>query len=377
MKQPLRYICTILLEKLKAIGLSGDLLSWLDDYMSARKQFVQLSEYQSEPKTIAYGVPQGSILGPKLFSIFVNDLPESITSGNVFMFADDTTIYTIGKDFDNIILTLQCILDQVYTWCQSNRLIAHESKTEALIISSQNFIGPLPRLTYGNSTIEYKQSSKCLWLTIDSKLSWQEHIKNVCKSFSNKVAVLKRIKFLPKPVLETIYYKTIIPSVLYGIAIWGSCSSALLDAIDRIHLRGTRIINNLPQYIHSDHITNARHWNPILSFYIKRLLVITYNIYYGNSIEPLNNLLVKPKTTYNFRKSFNVEVDRPRTEVGRSSFKHRAALSWNLLPDDIKTCSNLDSIKKKLKANKNLLKSISFTKASCCISNKSLDFKYF
>ena len=174
MKQPLRYICTILLEKLKAIGVSGDLLSWLDDYMSARKQFVQfvqLSEYQSEPKTITYGVPQGSILGPKLFSIFVNDLPESITSGNVFMFADDTTIYTIGKDFDNIILTLQCILDQVYTWCQSNRLIAHESKTEALIISSQNFIGPLPRLTYGNSTIEYKQSSKCLWLTIDSKLS--------------------------------------------------------------------------------------------------------------------------------------------------------------------------------------------------------------
>ena len=122
----------ILLEKLKAFGVSVDLLSWLDDYMSARKQFGQLSEYQSEPKTISYGVPQGSILGPKLFSIFVNDLPESITRGNVFMFADDTTIYTIGKDIDNIILILQCILDQVYTWCQSNRLIAHESKTEAL-----------------------------------------------------------------------------------------------------------------------------------------------------------------------------------------------------------------------------------------------------
>ena len=217
---------TILQEKLKAIGVSGDLLSRLDDYMSARKQFVELSEYQSEPKTITFGVPQGSILGPKLFSIFVNDLPESITSGNVFMFADDTTIYTISKDIDNITLTLQSILDQVYTWCQSNRLIAHESKTEAMIISRQSFIGPLRRLTYGSSTIEYKQSSKCLGLTVDNKLSWYEHIGNVCKSFSNKVAVLKRIKFLPKPVLETIYYKTIIPSVLYGIAVWGSCSPA-------------------------------------------------------------------------------------------------------------------------------------------------------
>ena len=140
---------TILLEKLKAIGISGDLFSWLDDYMSARKQFVQLSGYQSGSKTVTYGVPQGSILGPKLFSIFVNGLPESITSGDLFMFADDTTIFTISKNIDNIILMLQSVLHQLYTWCQSNRLIAHESKTEALKISNQNFIGPLPRLTCG------------------------------------------------------------------------------------------------------------------------------------------------------------------------------------------------------------------------------------
>ena len=157
---------------------------------------MQLSGYQSGSKTITYGVPQGSILGPKLFSIFVNNLPELIASGDLFMFADDTTIFMIDKNTDNIILMLQSILDQVYTWCQSNRLMAHESRTEALIISNLNFIGPLPLLTYGNSTIEYKLSSKCLGLTIDNKLSWQEHIKNVCKSFSKKVAVLKRIKFL-------------------------------------------------------------------------------------------------------------------------------------------------------------------------------------
>jgi len=118
---------SVLLEKLKAIGISGDLLSWIDDYMSAHKQFVQISGYQCESKTITYGVSQGSISGPKLFSIFVNDLPEAITSGDLFMFADDTTIFTIGENIDNIILTLQSILDQVYTWCQSNRLIAHES----------------------------------------------------------------------------------------------------------------------------------------------------------------------------------------------------------------------------------------------------------
>jgi len=112
---------TILLEKLKAIGISGDLLSWIDDYMCTRKQFVQISGYQCGSKTITYGVPQNSILGPKLFSIFVYDLPEVITSGDLFMFADDTTIFTIGKNIDNIILTLQSIYKTRctpgVTWC--------------------------------------------------------------------------------------------------------------------------------------------------------------------------------------------------------------------------------------------------------------------
>ena len=232
-------------------------------------------------------------------------------------------------------------------------------------------------MIYGNSTIEYKSSSKCLGLTIDNKLSWQEHIKDVCKLFSKKVAVLKRIKFLPKPILETIYYKTIIPSVLYGISVWGCCSSALIGDVDQIHLRATRIIHNIPCNIPNDDIMKAPYWNSINLFYIKRLLVITYNIYYGNCVEPLNDLIVKLITTYNFRKSLNVEVPRLRTEVGRSFFRHRAALTWNLLPDDIKNCSNLATFKRKIKENKNILKSISFSKASCSISNKSLDFEHF
>ena len=124
-----------------------------------------------------------------------------------------------------IIQTLQSILDQVHTWCSSNRLVAHESKSEAMIISNQTFVGPLPCLRYGNSTIEYKVSCKCLGLTINNRLSWKEHTKNVCDSFSKKVAVLKQIKFLPKPVLQTIYYWSIIPSVLYGIMVWGLCSN--------------------------------------------------------------------------------------------------------------------------------------------------------
>ena len=155
----------------------------------------------------------------------------------VVIFADETTVFAIGKATDMIISSLQQILFQLHTWCIAIRLIAHESKTEAMIIFRSNFIGPLPALAYGTKTILLKSSSKCLGLTIDN--SWQDHIRNICKLFNKKLAVLKRIKFLSHSILESIYFNSIIPSVVYNIVVWGSVSSALMEDIDieLIHMR--------------------------------------------------------------------------------------------------------------------------------------------
>ena len=219
---------TILLQKLKAVGISGNLLSWMGSYLLNRNQFVQVNEVKSDISSIKFGVPQGSIFGPKLFSFYFNDFPESITSGELYMFADDTTICTVSDNIDIIIKAMQVILDQVLSWCGANRLIAHETKSEALLLPKQRFIGPLLPLKYGEKFIEFKSSCKCLGVTIDSNLSWQEHTKSLLKSFNKKIAVLRRIKFLPSSILQTIYFRTVLPSVLYGILVWGSCSPALM-----------------------------------------------------------------------------------------------------------------------------------------------------
>ena len=227
---------SILLEKLKATGISGSLFSWLANYLSNRNQFVQISGKKSDLQSVKYGVPQGSILGPRLFSIYVNDLPESISCGDLYMFADDTSVLTIGKDTDMIISSLLQILFQLHRWCTANRLIAHESKTEAMIISRSNFIGPPPALIYVTKTIELKSSSKCLGSTIDNRLSWQDHIGDICKMINKKLAVLKRIKFQPQSILESIYFNSTIPDVVYNIVVW-ALSSALTEGIESIHMR--------------------------------------------------------------------------------------------------------------------------------------------
>ena len=243
----------MLLQKLKAVDIPGNLLSWMRNYLSNRKQFVHVNEVKSNTSFIKFGVPQGPILGPKLFSLYVNDFPETISSGELYMFADDTTIFTVGDNIDIIFKAMQDILDQVLSWCGANRLIAHETKSEALLLSKQRFIGPLLPLKYGEKFIEFKSTCKCLGLTsIDSNLSWQEQTKSLLRSFNKKIAVLRRIKFLPSSILQTIYFRTVLPSALYRILVWGSCSPALMDDHERAHIRATKLIFKLSRNSNAD-----------------------------------------------------------------------------------------------------------------------------
>ena len=175
-----------------------------------------------------------SLLGPRLFITYVNDLPESIRSGEVYMYADDTTIHTIGNTTDEVAIALQVILDQLQTWCQKNRLIIHEGKCDVVLLDTKPFIGPLKPLIWGDKTIEYRSFSVCLGIAIDERLSWANHVKSVSTSYSSKVKMLRRISFLSKAILETIYYKTVIPSVLYAMVVWGSCSDHLMKDLDLI-----------------------------------------------------------------------------------------------------------------------------------------------
>ena len=177
------------------------------------------------------------------------------------MFADDTTIFTVSDNIDIIFKAMQDILDQVFSWCGANRLIAHETKSEALLLSKQRFIGPLLPLKYGEKFIEFKTSCKCLGVTIDSNLSWQEHTKSLLKSFNKKIAVLRRIKFLPSSILQTIYFRTVLPSVLYGILVWGSCSPALMDDLERAHIRASKLIFKLSRNSNADQLNKLKGWN--------------------------------------------------------------------------------------------------------------------
>lgn len=366
---------SILTEKLKAVGLAGDMWKWINDYLSNRVQGTSVSGSRSDRIPIRAGVPQGSLLGPRLFASYVNDLPESITSGEVYMYADDTTIYVVGNTVDEITTGLQAVLDQVNSWCLSNRLILHEGKSEAMVLSTTPFIGPLKQLKWGMDTIRYVSSTNCLGVTIDDKLSWSQHVALARSAFNAKVKMLRRINFLCTSILETFYYRIVIPSVLYGIAIWGSGSK--LKDLEMIHIRAARLIHKIPNSFGDNDVLSKVGWMPLEYFYKLRILTITYNAYYNLGLREINCLVTKNSNSYNLRKSLNVVLNRPKTELGRRSFAHRSAVAWNALPDNVKDSPNLSIFKYNLKQSKQTVMNINFEKGGNVIQNMKPNFHYY
>ena len=132
----------ILLQKLKSVGIFASLFSWLKDYLQNHMPYTKVNGKISSKQEIRYGVPQGSVLGPRLY-MYVNDFPDCVVNGELYMFADDTTIFTVGSSVDEVCIALQDVMNEVYRWCSLNQLAVHEGKTDAVILNGKNFIGPL------------------------------------------------------------------------------------------------------------------------------------------------------------------------------------------------------------------------------------------
>jgi len=119
------------------------------------------------------------VLGPKLFALYTNDLPNSVFSGTVFMYADDTTVYCIRDTVDSAVTSLNRALSELNRWCQENSLTPHSAKCEAMVLMRKPYIGPLNSVIIGEDRIEWVKHTRLLGVTIDDRLSWSKHLTDV------------------------------------------------------------------------------------------------------------------------------------------------------------------------------------------------------
>lgn len=341
----------VLLNKLSACGVSGDFLEFMMSYLKERSQITKVNGVTSTKSSVEYGVPQGSILGPQCFSMYVNDMPD-VGDEEIDLYADDSETYSIADTVDEVMINLQKQIELIANYSLENCLTIHPDKCQILILSKQKFIGPLPDVKINNNSIKITDKTKCLGVILDNKLSWGPHTEMVCNAFSNKLKNLYKMNTLDKYTLRTIYNSGILPSVIYGILIWGNCADHLLDDIEKIHIKAARFIERIKKKVKDCEVLAQAKWKPLAFYYKKHLTCKTYKIYNDLTSPLLKDFINKSTKTKRTRNE--CKIDQPAFNyVGyKRSFAYRASTSWNLLPLCVREKKSLATFKKALLESK-------------------------
>ena len=214
----------IILYKLNYYRIAGTELQLLTNYLKNRKQYVIFNNHESDLTEITTGVPQGSILGPLLFSIIINDLKKSSKKITFLMYADDTTIYFNLEDFDsnNFEFEINAELQKVSMWLKKNKLSLNLDKTKLMIFHRQQKRVKELNITINGTNIKRVQSFNFLGITISESMSWANHLLFIKKKISKVIGILYRLKnTFPSEVLKTLYKSLVLSYINYVLLLWG------------------------------------------------------------------------------------------------------------------------------------------------------------
>lgn len=243
------------MECLYNIGVRGKSFQWFQSYLNNRKQFFQINNEYSTQQLITCGVPQGSVLGPILFLIYINSISNLKLKVNIKLFADDTTIIYYGEDIPKIYTDIQYDLKIISIWLQSYKLSLNYEKSKFMFITknqlNDNF---LTTIKFNNREIKYSKTIKFLGLHLDENLSWKKHIEHLRKYIAPIIGILYKARnYIRLRHLKNIYFSLIYSKLQYLNPVWGTVSISTLKPLktlqNKMHISITLFrANNKPIY---------------------------------------------------------------------------------------------------------------------------------
>ena len=237
----------VLLRKLHHYGIRGPALTWLKSYLSNRKQFVSVNNSDSKTMEIAYGVPQGSILGPLFFIIYINDIPGIAKFAKFILYADDANIIVTADTIEEVYIQLLNLITNLVKWVRCNGLALNLKKTKYMIFSRSKVDLPSP-LVISQMPIERKTETRFLGVIIDESLKWSRHVKTVLSKMSRYVGIMYKIKkLLPLKARLQVYHSFIQSHINYCSLVWGFCAKSNIEAIFSKQKKGMRAV--IPGYV--------------------------------------------------------------------------------------------------------------------------------
>ena len=238
----------VLLLKLKRMGIDGNALKWIQDYLLDRHQYTILDGVQSTMCEVKCGVPQGSNLGPLLFVMYINDLAECLDLCQVSLYADDTCIYVENKNVDLVVNTLNKELTVVSKWLKNNRLVLNTAKCEFVLLGSRKRLKNVhpQNVSIESNVIHRVTHLKYLGIMIDECLNWNIQVEKIIKDITSSIYLLKRIRPYITQNSAMLFYKSIIQAKFdYCDVIWGNCGKGSLNRLQKLQNRALRIVLNV------------------------------------------------------------------------------------------------------------------------------------
>jgi hypothetical protein len=322
----------ILLGKLCKYGIRGVALNWFRSYLSNRKQFVKINNMKSDILNINCGIPQGSILGPLLFLIYVNDM-QSISKKLYFLlFADDTNVFIDGKDADTIVNHLNEELKLLIQWLHVNKLSLNISKTHYIIFSPKRYVTVQNEIHINNNNVDQVKSTKFLGVVLDAQLSWCQHVCHLKNKISKGIGIICQArKVLNHSTLVTLYYCFISPYLNYCIEIWGRAADKYLDSLHKLQKRAVRIIVSAKFTAHTEPIFKNLSILPLKKIYQCSSILFMFKFIKGMQPEISKSLfkLNSEFCHYVTRQSSLLYLPKLRMSISQKFITYTGVKFWN------------------------------------------------
>ncbi len=327
---------------MKSVGLSSDVIPWFKNYLSGRTQCVQAEGKLSDSLVIAKGVPQGSVLGPLLFTIYINSLDYNIQDANFHFYADDSVIYCSASSVQQAIFKLQSAFDVIQSRIYYLKLVMNVDKTKYMLFSgSKKFDNSLSSLqTLQGSVIELVKEYKYLGIIVDDVLSFSSHITQLKKKLRIKLGFYFRNKFcFSFNVRKKLVTATFLPVLDYGDVVYQFAPSYLLSSLDAVYHGALRFISDCKSSTHHCLLYNRVGWSSLLIRRKMHWYLIIYKAILGMLPSYLCCLIKQKIVEKYFLRSQNcytLSVPFVRSELGKKAFMYAAPTDWNLLQSKLK-----------------------------------------